>query len=148
MLNVSFDVIQIVISHSYYSFELLIYSKSIKTHLIHLYFQYFFQHGLVNQNFVLIRQLCVTFPIKRVCFVSVDCQYALFKSTCSKTSYLTLCNVPHEWLVISHRALKADWVVNIFPTSKFRYVLSISKYSKTKSFKIANNFRVGGSGKL
>ena len=36
----------------------------------------------------------------------------------------------------------------IFPTSKCRYVFSISKYSKIKSFKIVNNFKTGGSGQL
>ena len=37
---------------------------------------------------------------------------------------------------------------NIFPTSKYRYVFSISKHSKIKSLKIVNSFRAGGSGKL
>ena len=65
--------------------------------------------------------------------VLICCQYALFKSTCSKTSYLTLCDVPHEWFVFLHRALWADWVDNILPTSKCRYVFSTSKYSKINS---------------
>ena len=113
-----------------------------------LVFSISFQHGLVNHNFVFSRQLYVTFSIKRLLFVLIDFQYALFKRTCLKTSYLTPCNVPHEWLVFLHRNLLADSVDNIFPTSKCRYVFSIWKYSKIKSYKIANNFRAGGSGKL
>ena len=81
-------------------------------------------------------------------FVLIDCQCALFKSTCSKTSYLTPCNVLHEWFVFLHLALLADWVDYILPTSKCRYVFSVSKYSKIKFYKIVNNFRAGGSGKL
>ena len=106
-----------------------------------------FQHGLVDRNFVFIRQLYFTYSIKRSVFVLIDCQHSLFKSTCSKTSYLTPCNVPHEWFVFLHRALLADRVDYIFPTSKFRCVFSISKHSKIKSLKIVNNFRAGGSGK-
>ena len=34
--------------------------------------------------------------------------YALFKSTCSKTSYLTTCNVPPELFVFLHRVFLAD----------------------------------------
>ena len=45
-----------------------------------------FQHGLVHQNVAFIRQLYMyfTYSIKRSFFVLIDCQYALFKSTCSK----------------------------------------------------------------
>ena len=72
------------------------------------YLTMLFEYPSVLSRFCFIRQLCCTFFKKRVFFVSVDCQYALFKSTCSKTSYLTPCNVPHEGFLISHRALKAD----------------------------------------
>ena len=108
----------------------------------------FFQHGLIHQNVVFIRRLYFTYSIKRSFFVLVDCQYTLFKSTCSKTSYLTSCDVAHERIVFLHRDLLADRVDYIFPTSKFRYVLSISKYSKIKSLKNMKNLRVSGSGKL
>ena len=46
-----------------------------------------------------------TYSFKRLFFVLIDCQYALFKRTSSNTSYLTPCNVPHEWFVFMHRAL-------------------------------------------
>ena len=61
-----------------------------------LVFSISFQNGLINQNFVFIRLLYFTNSMKRLFFVLIDCQYALLKSTCSKTSYLTPCNVPHE----------------------------------------------------
>ena len=82
---------------------------------------------------------------QKIIFVSIDCQSTLFKSTCSKTSYLTPCNVPDEWFVFLHLVLLADWVDYIFPTSKCWYVFSISKYSKIKSFKNVKIFRAGGS---
>ena len=113
-----------------------------------LIFSISFKHGLVHQNFVFIRQLSFTYSIKRLFSVLFDCQYALFKSTSSETSYLTPCNVPHEWFVLLHPALLVDLVYNIFSTSKSRYVISISNYSKIKSLENANNFRAGGSGKL
>ena len=78
-----------------------------------LLFSIFFQHGLVNQNFVFTRQLFFTYSIKRVFSVLIDCQCALFKSSYSKTSYPTLCHVPHDWFVFLHRVLLADWVDNI-----------------------------------
>ena len=112
-----------------------------------LVFLIFLRHGLGHQNFVLIRQLYFTYSIKRSFFVLIEYQYSLLKSTCSKTSYLTPCNVPHEWFVFLLPALLADRVDYIFPTSKFRYVFFISKYSKIKFLKIVNNFRAGGSGK-
>ena len=49
-----------------------------------LIFSISFQHGLVHQIFVLIRQLIFTYAITRSFFVLIDCQYALFESTCSK----------------------------------------------------------------
>ena len=52
----------------------------------------------------------------------------LFKSTCHKTSYLTPCNVPHEWFEFLHCVLLAVREDYIFPTSKCRYSFSISKY--------------------
>ena len=61
-----------------------------------LLFSISFKSGLVDQDFAFIRQLYFTYSIKRSVFVLIDCQYALFKSTCYKTSYLTPCNVPHE----------------------------------------------------
>ena len=91
-------------------------------------FSIYFKHGLVHQNCVFIRHLYFTYSVKISFFVLIDCQYALFKSTCSKASYLTPCNVPHEWFVFLHLALLADWVYYIFPTSRCRYVFSISKY--------------------
>ena len=112
-----------------------------------LVFLIFLQHGLGHQNLVFIRQLYFTYSIKRSFFVLIECQYSLLKSTYSKTCYLTPCNVPHEWFVFLRRVLLADWVDYIFPTSKFRYVFFISKYSKIKYFKNVNNFRAGGSGK-
>ena len=53
-------------------------------------------HGLFNQNVVFIKQLYFTYPIKRLLFALIDCQYALFKIACSKTSYQTPCHVAHE----------------------------------------------------
>ena len=47
-----------------------------------LVFSISFQHGLVHQNFVFIRQQYFTYSIKRSSFVLIDCQYVLFKSTC------------------------------------------------------------------
>ena len=61
-----------------------------------LVFSITFQHELVNQNFVFIRQFYFAYSIQRQFFVLTNCQYALFKSMCSKISYLTPCNVPHE----------------------------------------------------
>ena len=61
-----------------------------------LVFSISFHHGLIHHNFVFIRQLYFTYSIKRPLFVLIDCQYALLKSTCSKTNYLAPCNVPHE----------------------------------------------------
>ena len=113
-----------------------------------LVFSIFFKHGLVHQHFIFIRGLYFIYSIKWSVFVLTDCQYALFKSTCYKTSYKTPCNVPHEWFEILNRVVFADWVDNIFPTSKCRYVFFISKYLKIKSGKILKNFRAGGSGKL
>ena len=75
-----------------------------------LVFSISFQHGLVHTNFAFIRQLYFTYSINRSFFVLTDCQIVLFKSTCSKTRYLTPCNVPHEWFVFLHRALLADLV--------------------------------------
>ena len=100
------------------------------------------------------RNTCVfdIFPIRayqsRWLFVLIECRYALFKGICSKTSYRTPCNVPHDWFVFFHRAVLDDWVGNILLTSKCRYILLISKYSKIKTLKIVNNFRTGGSGVL
>ena len=113
-----------------------------------LVFSISFKRGLVHQHFAFIRQLYFTNSIKWSVFLLIGCQYALFKSTCYKTSNLTPCNVPHEWFEFLHRALWAVWVDYIFPTSKCRYSFSISKYQKIKSYKIANNFRDGGSGEL
>ena len=121
-----------------------IYSKSLKTQ----HFLIFFQHGHGNQNFVFIIQINFESSIKRHFFALIYCKYALYKSTCLKTSYLTLCKVLLEWFVFFHSALLADWVDNIFPTSKCRYVFSISKYLKIKSLKVAINLRAGGSGRL
>ena len=100
-----------------------------------LVFSISFQHRLVHQNFVFIRQLYFTYAIKRSFFVLIDCKYVLFKSTCSKTSYLTPCNVSHQWFVFLLRVLLADGLDYIFPTSKCRYVFSISKYWNIKSLK-------------
>ena len=44
--------------------------------------------------------------------------------------------------------LLADWVDNIFPTSKCQYVFSMLKYSQIKSLKSVHNFRGGDSGKI
>ena len=105
-----------------------------------LVFSISFLHGLVNQSFVYIKKLYFTYSFKRLLFALIDCQYALFKISCSKTSYPTPCNVAHEWFVFLHRALLADWVDYIFPTSKCRYVVSLSIYSKIKSLKNCEQF--------
>ena len=126
--------------------SLVVYSKSINTQ--HLYFRYLSNIDLSIKIFLFIRQLYFTYSIKRSFFVLIDCQYVLFKSSCSKTSYLTPCNVPHEWFVFLNLALLADWVDYIFLTSKCRYVFSVSKYSIIKSLKVVDNFRAGCSGKL
>ena len=55
-----------------------------------------FQHGLFNQSFVFIRQLYFKYYFKRLFCLLIDCRYALFKIICTKTSYLTPCNVPLE----------------------------------------------------
>ena len=73
---------------------------------------------------------------KIILHILIYCQYALFKSTWSKTSYLTPYNVLHEWFVLLHRALLAYWVDNIFPTSKCGYVFSISKCWKICKTKV------------
>ena len=51
-----------------------------------LVFSVSFQHGLGHQLFVLIIQLIFTYAIKRSFFVLIDCQDALFESTCSNKS--------------------------------------------------------------
>ena len=107
----------------------------------------YFKHELVHQHFVFIRQLYFTYSTKWSVFALIGCQYAWFKSTCYKTSYLTNCNIPHEWFEFLHCALLADWVDYIFPTPQYRYSFSISKYSKIKSYRIENNLRAGGYGK-
>ena len=170
------------------------------------------QHELDNQNFVFIRLFYFTYSINRLFFLLNNCQCALFKSPCSKTSYLThaacqqrTLTPPDTWscttlglacvLFKQHKRrchvnvmhvetnltwtcivsglfelraslgtsllltfcscstwviciLFADWVDIIFISSKCRYVFSISKYSKIKSLKNANNFSAGCSGKL
>ena len=73
----------------------------------HLYFRYLFNTDLSNKKLFFVRQLYFTYSIKRLLFALVDCQYALLKSTCSKTSYLTPCIVPYEWTCILHHALIA-----------------------------------------
>ena len=82
-----------------------------------------------HQTFVL-----YIYSIKRSFFVLIDCQYALFKSTCSKIKKIWL---PVMFRMIdlyfSHRALLGDWVDYIIATSNCRFVFSISKYSKFKS---------------
>ena len=105
-------------------------------------------YSLADQNFVCIRQFYFTYSIENVFFVLIDCQYVLFKSICLKTSYPIPCNFLHEWFLFFHRDLLAYRMDNIFPSSKYRYVLSISKYSKIKSSEFANNFRTGGIDKL
>ena len=101
-----------------------------------LVFSISFKHELVHHHFVFIGQLHFTYSIKWSVFVFIGYQCALYKSTCYKTIYLTLCNVPHEWFEFLHRVILADWVDQIFPTSKCRYVFFISKYLKAKSLKI------------
>ena len=56
-----------------------------------------FEHGLANQNFVFIRQLILYIYCQKI-YLCIDrlSVYALFKSTCSETSYMTHVNVPHE----------------------------------------------------
>ena len=91
-----------------------------------------FQHGLFH-HFFLIRQLFFTYAIKRSFSILINCQYACLKVLVKKTSYMTACNVPHEWFLLLHHDFLANWVDYNFPTSKCWYVFSISKYSKIKS---------------
>ena len=61
-----------------------------------LVFSISFLHGLVNQ-ILFSSNNCTLHILSKDCyFQSIDCQYALFKIACSKTSYLTPCNVAHE----------------------------------------------------
>ena len=53
----------------------------------HLYFRDLSNIDLSIKILFSIRQLYFTYSIKRSCFVLIDCQYALFKSTCSKNKY-------------------------------------------------------------
>ena len=125
-------------NHFYIDFILFLLMDSVNRIILEinknatLVFSICFQHWLVHEHFVFIGQLYFTYYIKRSPFLLIDCQYALLKSTWSKTSYPTPCNVPHEWFLFLHRALFADWGDYIFPTSKCRYVFSISIYSKIK----------------
>ena len=143
-----FSLVHIFLYNSICNIECLLHNILKINENATLVFSISFLYGLVNQSFVFIKQLYFTYSIKRLLFALIDCQYALFKIACSKTSNPTPCNVAHEWFVFLHRALLADWVDYSFPTSKCRYVVSISKYSKIKSLKIVNNFRAGGSGKI
>ena len=61
-----------------------------------LVFSISFKNGLVHQHYVFFRKLYFKYSIKLSVFVLIDCQYALFKSTFYKTSFLTPCNVLHE----------------------------------------------------
>ena len=117
------------------NYQLLLIDPSIWTNITYilkinenatLVFSISFQHEFVHQNFLFIRQLYFTYSIKRSFFVLIDCQYSLFKSTCSKTSYLTPCIVPHELFVFLHCALLSYRVDCIFQTLECRCVFSIS----------------------
>ena len=94
----------------------ILYSKSMKTQ--HFYFRFISNMDLTIKILFSLDNCTLHMPPKDHFFVLVDWQYALFKSTCSKTSYLTPCIVPHEWFVFMDRTLLADWVDYIFPTSK------------------------------
>ena len=111
----------------------MIYSISMKTQ--HLYFRYILKMEL-SIKILFSSDNCSLHSLSKDIFVLIDWQYALFKSTWSKTSYLTPYYVPHEWFVFLHRVLLAYWVDYIFPTSKCRHVFSISKYSNIKSLKM------------
>ena len=92
-------------------------------------------------------------------FESIYCQYASFKSTCSKAGYVTPCKVPHEWFEFLYRVLIAYWRNYFFPNVKMLLLLSQVaikicvlhikiKRLKIQILKIANNVRAGGSGKF
>ena len=65
-----------------------------------------------------------------------------------ENKFLTSCNVPHKWFVFLHRALLADWVSNIFPTSKCWYCSPYQNIRRLNLKTTANNLRADGSGKL
>ena len=88
------NVIPCTLSKSYYEL-IFIYILKINENAT-LVFSISFLHGLVNQSFVLIKQLYLTYCIKKLLFVLIDCQYAWFKIACSKTSYPTPYYVAHE----------------------------------------------------
>ena len=64
-----------------------------------LVFSISFHYGLANQNFIFITQLFFTYSISNLFFVLIYFQYELFTCFCLKTTYLTLCNVSHEWFL-------------------------------------------------
>ena len=101
-----------------------------------LVFSMSFQHGLVIQNSVFIRQSYFWYSIKRLFSVLIHCQYALFKSSCSKTSYLTPFNVPHDWFVFFDCALLADWMDNIFSSSECWYLFSYQNIRRLNLLKM------------
>ena len=111
--------------------QIYLYSKSMKTQ--HFYFRYLSNVDL-SIKILFSSDNCTSHILSQDhslywLIVTMHC----LKVLVHKTSYLTPCNVPHGWFIFFHRALLADWVDNIFPTSKCRYVFSISKDSMTKS---------------
>ena len=114
-------------------FLFLLYSKSMKTQ--HFYFLYLSNMDL-SIKILFSSDNCTLHILSKdhsLYWLIVNMHW--LKVLVQKTSYLTPCYVPHVWFVFLHLAFLADWVDNIFPTSKCRYVFSISKYSKIKSEK-------------
>ena len=111
------------------NFKLL--SKSMKTQ--HLYFQYLLNVFLSIKIWFSSDNCILHILLKKYSLCLLVVNVHCLKVFYSKTGYMTLLNVPHEWFVFFHRALLADWVTNIFPRSKCRYALSISTYSKIKT---------------
>ena len=60
-------------------------------------------------------------------------------------SYPSPCNVRHKFFL--YHPLLADWLDNIFLSSRCRYAFSVSKYWNIKSLQIVKN-RFGGSGRF
>ena len=106
-----------------------IYSKSMKTH--HLYFRYLSNTDLSinslfsSDNYTL--HILSNDQSLHWLVVNMHC----FEVLVTKQVIWPPCNVLHEWFEFLYCALLADWVDNIFPKSKFRYLLSISNFRRS-----------------
>ena len=94
-----------------------------------LVFSRYFQHELVNQNFVFIRLLYLTYSIKRLFCVLIDCQYHCLTVLVQKQVIWLPVMFHMSDLYFSSRSCRftrfTRWVDDIFPASKCRYVFSI-----------------------